>query len=449
MINQMSKNLTFNLKAVVKETGVKHDALRAWEKRYGLPNPQRTEGGHRLYSQRDIDILKWLVGRQDEGLSISRAVNLWRQFEADGLDPLREMPLQPDFHPANTLAMPVQLPVDGNVARLRQTWLSACLAFDEQTAEQALAQSFALFSPEVACVEVLQKGLAEIGDNWYNGEVSVQQEHFTSSLAMRHLNSLVAAAPPPTRAGHILVACPPEEDHAFMPLMFTLFLRRRGWGITYLGANVPVIEMEGALATIKPALVIMSAQQLYTAATLLQVSRLLQQQAIPLAFGGRIFQQISTLSARIPGHFLGSDMQTAIQMIEQILTSPPAIPQQVEPIPPVMRQAVTQFRQKQFLIDAGVWQLMAPSGMPHGYLAVANQRLSQGIVAALSLGDINYLNTDLDWVGGMLSQHSEINSGQLNQYLQVYHQVVKTHLDQQPGELVSGWLATVIKEIGV
>lgn len=82
---------TYNLKAVIHETGVKPDTLRAWERRYGLPNPERTTGGHRLYSQRDIDTVHWLVARQEEGLSISHAVNLWHALEAEGKDPLAEM----------------------------------------------------------------------------------------------------------------------------------------------------------------------------------------------------------------------------------------------------------------------------------------------------------------------------------------------------------------------
>ena len=48
----------FNLKSVVRETGVKGNTLRAWERRYGLPTPARTAGRHRLYSQRDIEITR-------------------------------------------------------------------------------------------------------------------------------------------------------------------------------------------------------------------------------------------------------------------------------------------------------------------------------------------------------------------------------------------------------
>ena len=84
----ISDTPTFNLKVVLKETGIAADTLRAWERRYGLPMPDRTPGGHRLYSQHDIETVKWLMSKQSEGLSISRAVYLWNEIIASGQDPL-------------------------------------------------------------------------------------------------------------------------------------------------------------------------------------------------------------------------------------------------------------------------------------------------------------------------------------------------------------------------
>ncbi|MFU8773811.1 MAG: MerR family transcriptional regulator, partial [Anaerolineales bacterium] len=66
----------YNLKVVVSETGVKPETLRAWERRYGFPKPKRSSGGHRLYTLRDVRTINWLIERQKEGLSISRAVEL-------------------------------------------------------------------------------------------------------------------------------------------------------------------------------------------------------------------------------------------------------------------------------------------------------------------------------------------------------------------------------------
>ncbi|MEJ2212412.1 MAG: MerR family transcriptional regulator, partial [Anaerolineae bacterium] len=205
-MSSMRQEALFNLKAVVQQTGLKPDTLRAWERRYGLPHPGRSEGGHRLYSQRDIDTIRWLMARQREGLSISRAVELWQQIEATGRDPLvSRMPLatrQPPAPPPHVLGE--------SLAGLRKSWISACLAYDENRAEQVMAQAFALYPPEVVAVDLLQKAVADIGDGWYRGEVTVQQEHFCSELTVRRLEALVMAAPSPTRPGRILAACPAQ-----------------------------------------------------------------------------------------------------------------------------------------------------------------------------------------------------------------------------------------------
>ena len=177
----------FNLKAVVNETGLKPDTLRAWERRYGLPNPERTAGRHRLYSQYDIDTLKWLVARQEEGLSISRAVKLWYQFKENGEDPLS--------HKAQTVAPDTAVPSlsaapsGDNLGALRAAWIDACESFDERQANGVLTEAFSLFPLDLVCFDLLQKGLAEIGQGWYEGRISVQQEHFASAMAMRRLDT--------------------------------------------------------------------------------------------------------------------------------------------------------------------------------------------------------------------------------------------------------------------
>jgi DNA-binding transcriptional MerR regulator len=257
---------TFNLKAVVQETGLKPDTLRAWERRYGLPQPARSAGGHRLYSQHDIDILKWLIARQEEGLSISRAVDLWQQLVEEGKDPFWEMAAEEEG-----LAGPAPLEVGDTLAQLRASWVEACLEFDEPRAEYVLAQAFALYPPKTACLELLQKGLSQLGERWYQGEVTAQQEHFASALAMRHLEALIGINPPPTRSGRILIGCAPEEEHAFSPLLLALLLRRRGWDVVYLGANVPIDRLEGTIAHVEPDLVVLTAQMLAAASLRLRL----------------------------------------------------------------------------------------------------------------------------------------------------------------------------------
>ncbi|MBK7217041.1 MAG: MerR family transcriptional regulator [Candidatus Promineofilum sp.] len=118
---------TYNPKAVVRETGLKPDTLRAWERRYGVPEPDRSGGGHRLYSQQDINTLKWLLARQREGMSISRAVSLWRSLSEEGARPVPRPPPGAATMSRRSIAYrrpPVE--VGSAIAGLRQAWIDAC-----------------------------------------------------------------------------------------------------------------------------------------------------------------------------------------------------------------------------------------------------------------------------------------------------------------------------------
>jgi DNA-binding transcriptional MerR regulator len=428
---------TFNLKAVLQETGLKPDTLRAWERRYGLPQPERSQGGHRLYSQRDIDSIKWLMARQQEGLSISRAVDLWVSLEAEGQDP----PQMAEFVTPEAVSAAVSLPEGEALAELRRGWTSACLAYDERKAEQFLTQAFALYPVEVVCLELLQKGLLDVGAGWYRGEVTVHQEHFASELAMRRLEALLAGTPPSTRPERILIGCPPQEEHTFSPLLLALFLRRRSWDVVYLGANVPVGRLESAITSTKPRLVILPAQQLHTAASLLDAARFLHELQVPLAYGGLVFNLVPALRDRIPGYFLGERLDEATGVVEQVMSSPGSMPPG-EAISEGYQHALTNFHERQGLIEAEVWGSMDPSGVGREHLTISNTHLALNIIAALKLGDMNFLGVDIDWVEGLLGNY-RLPRQLLYEYLDVYRQAAKTHLDER-GAPVVDWLERVV-----
>ena len=140
-----------------------------------------------------------------------------------------------------------------------------------------------MFPVEVVCMEVLQKGMAEIGSLWYENQSSVQQEHFASGLAMRRLDALLSGSPTPSRNQTVLIGCPPNEWHTFTPLLLSLLLRRRGLNVIYLGANVPTDRFEETVTSVHANLVILVAQTLISAATLQLTALALQGSAFPLA----------------------------------------------------------------------------------------------------------------------------------------------------------------------
>lgn len=440
------KTPTYNLKAVVRETGLKPDTLRAWERRYGVPAPQRTDSGHRLYSQHDIDTLKWLLDRQNEGMSISRAIELWNRLESEGADPLLAT-ITPGAHrhvELRATPAPLDHPALGNgdvVAGLRDAWVNACLAFDEFHAEQLLAQAFAVFPIEVVCIDLIQRGLAQIGDSWYRGKITVQQEHFASALALRRMEALLISTPAPTRPGRIIVACPPEEEHTFVPLMLSLLLRRRGWDVVYLGANVPLRSLESTLAAVRPSLVVLTAQQLYTAASLLEMAEVLFHERVPVAFGGLVFTQTPDLHQTIPGYYLGDRLDQATAMIEQVMTSLRPQPAQ-RMIPYDHKEAQDVFRAHQAQIEAHVWAVMEHH-IPKRHLAMANQSLGRNITAALALGNMDYIDPDIEWVEGLLVNHYEMPPEALDAYLEAYADAISATLDLR-GAPVVDWFARLL-----
>jgi len=62
----------YPIREVSNLTGVNSITLRAWERRYGLIEPVRTEGGHRLYTLEHIEQIKAAVKLTEEGIPISQ-----------------------------------------------------------------------------------------------------------------------------------------------------------------------------------------------------------------------------------------------------------------------------------------------------------------------------------------------------------------------------------------
>jgi methanogenic corrinoid protein MtbC1 len=389
-----------------------------------------------LYSQRDIETIKWLMKRQSEGLSISRAVDMWKEQVSSGADPLAGSD-QTTLVSASTL--PAQYGFDTTLDALRTRWIESCLNFSESGSEQILNQAFSMFPVEVVCIEILQRGIAEIGNLWYENRASVQQEHFASSLAMRRLDALLASSAPPTRNLSVLVGCPAEEWHAFTPLLLSLLLRRRGLNVIYLGANVPIEQFSNTVKNIKANLVVLVAQQLITAATLQQTALTLSSQNIPVAFGGRVFGIHAGLEESIPGHFLGNILGTAVENIEILLSE--RIKQQPSKVAsPTYVTTHEAYVSKRTQIELTFKELLEPLSVSPEDIKTGTYFLGENITAALQLGDLSHVSTEIDWLKGLLQTHGSPD-GQLAHFMDTYSQAVYQNINGQ-GKIIYEWLAS-------
>ncbi len=434
----LNQSAIYNLNAVLMETGLKADVLRAWEKRYDLPKPQRTAGGHRLYSAYDIEIIKWLKARQAEGLSISRAVDLWKEILSTGINPFEKYP-----HIEKNIII-AENDTNSRIENLKNNWLDACMNFDGKKAEEILNQAFALYPVEMVCVEVLQHGLHTIGKSWYQGKTAAQQEHFASALAARRLETLITASPEPTRDGTILVGCPPEELHTFPLLMISLFLRRKGYNVIYLGADIPVVQLRNTAEAIKPNLIIMAAQQLTTAATLYSVAKALSPLEIPLAFGGMIFNRIPDLHQKLPGFFLGHNLDNALQIVEHYLEKPFQIQFTQNWLIPD-QNLVTLFLRKRMFIEMDLIENLKDDRMRVDTILEVNAFFGNRLIASLTFNDPSLVAYDLEWVTGLLVGR-QIDQHSLIIYLDAYKKSIEKILGND-GELIRLWIEFHLNKI--
>jgi len=430
---EVSETATLNMRAVVKETGLKPDTLRAWERRYGLPQPKRTSGGHRLYSQHDLEILKWLITRQKEGLSISRASALWHQLEKDGQNPLQSLPY--------TTAQTIMATIGGStIDGLRDEWTNACMRFDEQASDLILTRAFGMFPPESVCFQVLMNTLAEIGAGWYAGEISVQQEHFASELAMRRVEALLAASPPPTLPGRVLILCAPEEEHTFSALLLTYLLRRGGRDASFMGANVPFQRLDQMLSKITPDIVFLIAHQLHTAANLLAVASFLREVNIQIAYGGRIFNLVPEIRERIPGHFLGEEMEQVPETVARLLKHPSS-PPEAHSLTIEYQETIERFQGLVGNIETELYSELGTNRLNSAHLDTVNTNLRRNIPASLRLGDISFLRSEFDWIHGLLNNHN-ISTGLLEEYIKSYAGVLDNFGDQE-SRIISNYLSSL------
>lgn len=428
----LSKSPAFNLKAVLHETGLAADTLRAWERRYGVPSPQRTAGGHRLYSQYDIETIKWLIARQAEGLSISRAVDLWNEQIASGIDPLAALaPI------GMTSIQTLPISADTNLDSIRAEWINACMNFNETQAEQALNKAFSILPVEAVCLDVLQKGMSEIGMLWYENRASVQQEHFASGLAMRRLDALLSASPAPTRPQTILVGCPPGEWHTFTPLLISLLLRRRGLNVIYLGANVPADRFAETALKVKADLVVLVAQTLITAAALQHTALSLSTQKVQVCYGGRIFSIRQDITNHIPGHFLGKSLEPSVQEVEQLLKTREK-PKELKNVSQEYLAALHAFQSKRSRIESTIKERIQPLNIAPENLNTGIHFLGDNIAAALQFGSLDHLSEEMEWLKVLLQAHARPPE-ELQYFMETYSQAVDEQINGQ-GEPIKKWL---------
>ncbi|MCB0063073.1 MAG: MerR family transcriptional regulator [Caldilineaceae bacterium] len=312
----------YNIKAVVKATGISSSTLRAWERRYQVAQPQRSDSGYRLYSDRDIILIRWLKTQVDAGMAISQVVSWLENLteEAGELDSVL-LPGNPESHTERMTPITQHLAIR-DYESLQQDLIRSLLHFDEESAEHILAEAFALYPLELVGEKLVAPVLIEIGERWHRGEINVTNEHFATAYLQSRLAAILRTVPLHNSDSLIWVGCAPNEEHEIGAMLLTIYLRRAGYQVHYIGKNLPLVDLTAEVRRQQPTMILLSVSTEIAIAALQQVTHALSNlegHRPIIGYGGRVFHNKPDLRNRITGIYMGDTALEAIESTNELL----------------------------------------------------------------------------------------------------------------------------------
>jgi len=210
------------IREVARLTGVNPVTLRAWERRYGLIQPIRTESGHRLYSRTDIDTVHRILDWIERGVAVSKVGRILARGE-----PLRE---------------PGTVSEDGvEWAQWHGQLRNAISAFDDCQLDRLYGQIFSAYPLAVVFQDILMPLWQELLRHQGRFGQASEWLFFDNFLRSRTAQRLqvLAAAPLP----RVLLAAIAGECRELEVLVAGLLLTGDKLAVKILGVGQPFDEL--------------------------------------------------------------------------------------------------------------------------------------------------------------------------------------------------------------
>lgn len=218
----------YSIKELEQLSGIKAHTIRIWEQRYKLLNPTRTDTNIRTYNDEELRHLLNISLLVNHGYKISAISKLSRPDVRSELNAL--------LFESNVSSLPLGDRINGLIL--------AMMEMDEYRFKEIFDSAKQQMSFEVLVKDLFYPFLHKVGLMWGFEEVNPAQEHFVSNLIRRKIMSEIDKLPlaPPDKPNFLLFL--KEGELHEIGLMFSDFiLRLNGYRTTYLGPNVPMVDV--------------------------------------------------------------------------------------------------------------------------------------------------------------------------------------------------------------
>lgn len=312
-----SETAFFPIRELVQRTGVNASTLRAWENRHGLLKPVRTESGHRLYGQADVQRVRHVQELLVQGLSLNEIapmLDAWVDAVPSGAPETL----------ASTLAASLSPAWQGYLTET----LAALEMFSTERLDNLYNEACALYPIDIVTDKLMIPVLEQLGMRWDKRPSGIAEEHFFSAWLRNKLGARLHHAAGLAHGRQLILACLPGEHHEISLLLAALGLLQQGYRVIYLGADMPLAQLLPVCRQTHAAGIILAgrgiAEPIQLEAQLQEIASLAESAAMPVFVGGGFAVLLQRELEQVGAHPVGDNIPLGLRLIEATLSAAPA-----------------------------------------------------------------------------------------------------------------------------
>lgn len=224
---------SFTIKDLSNLSGIKAHTLRIWEQRYSFLKPSRTFTNIRYYSNEELKTILNIALLNKYGFKISH------------IDKMSDLEIREKIFSLNHL--------QAQQERIVNELIQKMIDLDMESFEEMLNEYIAAKGVERTITQIIFPYLEKIGILWLTNHINPAQEHLVTNIIRQKLICGIEAVQTPLKSGKKILLFLPEGEYHELGLLFMYFLlKNRGINVIYLGANVPLKDVEYVVNYKKP-----------------------------------------------------------------------------------------------------------------------------------------------------------------------------------------------------
>lgn len=215
----------FTIKDLQNLSGIKAHTIRIWEQRYAFIKPQRTQTNIRYYTNEELKKILNISLLNKYGYKISHINKMSDPEILEKIVSLSNLQAQQERIVNEMIQYMVDMNIDGF--------------------EDVLDNYIAVKGFDKTITQIIFPFLERIGILWVTNHINPAQEHLVTNIIRQKLIAGIETVFTHITTNKLVLLFLPEGEHHELGLLYICYLlKSRGIKTLYLGANVPVADIE-------------------------------------------------------------------------------------------------------------------------------------------------------------------------------------------------------------